>query len=112
MGAADAFRLAAAEVLNGLLPGKFDVTDKAELLFYVSGTPTKTETEEQGVHMQIHQYVSLPISLHGSSKLISGSFVFAVTGGTVAGGTIYKVQYFKERAYSMVSEFLKILDLN
>ena len=110
MGAADTFRLSAAEVLNQLFPGRFEVGNAGNLEFYVYGTSTDREGQNQSFEISIQSDLAAPVESYHKHFDMDGTFVFERAGGTVSGTNAYKAQYFKETAYKVVSRFLRAYD--
>jgi hypothetical protein len=105
----EAFTLAAAEVLNQLYPGKFEVTSKADLVFYISGSEGKA-TETQSYKLAIYQLVRQPVLRGEKLGSYFGHFVFIEDGGWFRGSIAYRTQIFKQDAYAAVGKFLEKLE--
>lgn len=107
---ADAFRLAAAEIIRTQFPEKLEIAPDAKLNLYISGTKSmqiRPGYDVQEYEVEVSTVIPHWFVLGSQRHQVLGNFVVANAGGTLSGFTTErKTQVMREETYKVLIDFL------
>ncbi|MFZ0392977.1 MAG: hypothetical protein WAL73_03955, partial [Terracidiphilus sp.] len=100
---ADAYRLAAAELITTFFPQHFVIAESAPLMLYVSGTNEISGTVSYDVSLQF--YATVGVKSGGAAIPVTGTLVIENGGGMMANySSEERARAVKEKMYSVLTK--------